>query len=61
MDCCSSRASQIFLLVAALRVTQVEAAVVGLTADLEMWPQDSKYLHVTATAAAAVRRGDGRP
>ena len=31
------------------------AAVVGLTADLEMWPQDGEYLNITATAAALVR------
>ena len=31
------------------------AAVVGLTADLEMWPQDNTYLNVTATAGALVR------
>lgn len=32
------------------------AAVVGLTADLEMWPQDNTYLNVTASAAAMVRQ-----
>eukprot|EP01046_Picozoa_sp_COSAG06_P010015 COSAG06_NODE_538_length_14479_cov_3.477608_2_plen_419_part_00 len=31
------------------------AAVVGLTADLEMWQQDGEYLNITATAAALVR------
>jgi hypothetical protein len=39
-----------------LQVTQ--GAVVGLTADLEMWPEDSKYLNVTATAAAMVRNSN---
>jgi hypothetical protein len=42
--------------VAPLITTTVDAAVVGLTADLEMWPQDSTYLNITATAADAVRR-----
>ena len=39
-----------------LITTMVDAAVVGLTADLEMWPQDSTYLNITATAGDAVRR-----
>ena len=39
-----------------LRAPAPRAAVIGLTADLEMWPEDSVYLNVTATAADMVRR-----
>lgn len=41
---------------AATLLCAARGAVVGLTADLEMWPQDSTYLNITATAADAVRR-----
>eukprot|EP01043_Picozoa_sp_COSAG02_P045884 COSAG02_NODE_4241_length_5596_cov_4.207932_1_plen_375_part_00 len=54
----SSTTQAVLLVGMVLHVPLFDAAVVGLTADLEMWPQDSKYLNITATAGATVRRSE---